>query len=187
MSISNWASSRKREDSEVEQRGNRQKRLNDTFTCVLLWMEVVVVIVGCPFRLVCVVRGLRLERPGDSWDVGQFRRRTCQRRRPALQEELPVVDDSGTWGRQQQRNPKLPVVNGKISHHQYLEQLCSYCTFCGDTKCFDFTSLPQQVTLMKAFNLNNEIKLSKLNDNKWNLPTLKCSLCKLKQKTKNSS
>lgn len=145
-----------------------------------------VVIVGCPFRLVCVVGGLRFERPGDSWDVGQFRRRTGQRRRPTLQEELPVVDDSGTCGRQKQRNPKLLVVKGKISH-QYLEQLCSFCTFCGDTKCFDFICLPEQVTLMKAFNLNHEIKLSKLNDNKMNLLTLKCSLCKLKQKTKNSS
>lgn len=137
MSISNWASSRKREDSHVEQRGNRQKsaethltlslfKTTEKFTCVLLWMEVVVVIAGRLFRLLCVVGGLRFERPGDSWDVGQFGRRTGQRRRPTLQEELPVVDDSGTCGQQQQRNPKLPAVDGKISHHQYLEQLCSY-------------------------------------------------------------
>lgn len=56
---------------------------------------VVGVIAGCLFRLVCVVGQVGFERPGDSWDVGQVGRRTSQRRRPTLQEELPVVDYSG--------------------------------------------------------------------------------------------
>ena len=51
-----------------------------------------------------------------------------------------------------------------------------------DPKCFDFRSLPQQVTLIKAFDLSNEIKLSQLNNNKRNLRTLKCSLSKLKHR-----
>ena len=60
-------------------------------------MQVVVgVIAGRLCWLVCVVGQVGFERPGDSRDVGQFGRRMSERRRPALQEELPVVDDSGT-------------------------------------------------------------------------------------------
>lgn len=60
-------------------------------------MQVVVgVVAGGLCRLVCVAGRVGFERPGDSWDVRQVGRRTSERRRPALQEELPVVDDSGT-------------------------------------------------------------------------------------------
>ena len=60
-------------------------------------MQVVVgIIADCLFGLFRVVGGDGFERAGDSWDVGQVGRRTSQRRCPALQEELPVVDDSGT-------------------------------------------------------------------------------------------
>lgn len=84
----------------------------DTFTCTLLCMQVMVgVIAGSLFRLVCVAGGVGFEWPGDSWDVGQVGRRTSQRRRPTLQEELPVVDDSGTCRRWQQREPKLLITN----------------------------------------------------------------------------
>lgn len=65
-------------------------------------MEAVVgVILSCSlFRLVVREGGVAgFERPGDSGDVGQLGWRTGQRRRPALQEELSVVDDSGSCGR----------------------------------------------------------------------------------------
>lgn len=52
----------------------------DMFTCIFLCVEVVVgVIPGCLLRLVYVVRRVRFEWPGDSWDVGQVGRRTSQR------------------------------------------------------------------------------------------------------------
>lgn len=74
-------------------------------TCALLLCVQVVVSVSarCLFGLVYVSRVVGFERPGDSWDVRQVGRRTGQRRRPTLQEELPVVDDSGTCRLQQQR------------------------------------------------------------------------------------
>jgi len=67
------------------------------FTCILLCMHTVVIVVaGGLLWLVCVAGGVRVERPGDSWDNRQVGRRASQWRCPTLQEELSVVDDSGT-------------------------------------------------------------------------------------------
>lgn len=71
-----------------------------SFTWILLWMEAEVgVVAGCRSRLMSVAGGVGFERPGDSRDVGQVGRRARQRRRPTLQQELPVVDNSGTCRR----------------------------------------------------------------------------------------
>lgn len=62
-------------------------------------MEAVVgVVAGCLFRLASV----GFEWPGDARDVGQVGRRASQRRRPTLQQELPVVDNSGACRRRKQ-------------------------------------------------------------------------------------
>lgn len=58
-------------------------------------MHAVLVAVRHLAVFVCVVRGGRGQRPGDSWDVRQVGRGASQRRRPALHEELPVVDNPG--------------------------------------------------------------------------------------------
>lgn len=63
-------------------------------------MEAVVgVVAGCLFRLASVPGGVGFEWPGDARDVGQVGRRASQRRRPTLQQELPVVDNSGACRR----------------------------------------------------------------------------------------
>lgn len=69
----------------------------------------------CLFRLVRVGGAVLSERTGDSWDVGQIGRRTSQRRRPALQEELPVVDDPGTSWRCAEQGP--PGGRGVVLGH----------------------------------------------------------------------
>lgn len=90
---------------------------NKCFTCVLLCVDVV--FIAAADRL--LPGGAGFERPGDSWDVGQFGRRAGQRGRPTLQQELPVVDNSGTCG---WRNTTLvPAADafGKANKFQSLE------------------------------------------------------------------
>lgn len=58
-------------------------------------MRIVLVVVCRLVRFVCVIRGVRDQRPGDSRDIGQVGRGASQGRRPTLQEELPVVDYPG--------------------------------------------------------------------------------------------
>lgn len=97
MSISNWASSGDREHSGVSGDTFRVimcTELTDTFTCILL--REVGVVAGCLFRLWGLPRGVGFEWPGDPRDVRQVGRRASQRRGPTLQQELPVVDNSGT-------------------------------------------------------------------------------------------
>lgn len=95
---------------------------NKCFTCALLCVDVVFIVVADRLlRQDSVPGGAGFERPGDSWDVGQFGRRAGQRGRPTLQQELPVVDNSGTcrW-----RNTMLvPVADafGKANKFQTLE------------------------------------------------------------------
>lgn len=69
-----------------------------TFTCALCMHAVVRVVAERLIGLVCVAGGIGLEWPSDTWDVRQVGRRASQGRCPTLQEELPVVDDSGTCG-----------------------------------------------------------------------------------------
>lgn len=68
---------------------------------------------GRLFTLVCI----RFERPGDSWDVGQVRGSPGQRRRPALEQELPVIDDPGSSWRGAEQGPPggRGVVLGHVS------------------------------------------------------------------------
>lgn len=115
MSISNWASSTKRGGGKqtitTETREGCSSHLKhaEALTCTLLCVRVVVgVVAGRLFaRQVRFAGGVGFERTGDSWDVGQAGRRAGQGGRPTLQEELPVVDDSGACRRQWQRKPKL--------------------------------------------------------------------------------
>lgn len=67
-------------------------------------------------RLVCVAGGVALEWPGDSWDVRQVGRRASQGRCPTLQEELPVIDDSGASrrGAEQSSSGGRGVVVGQM-------------------------------------------------------------------------
>lgn len=50
------------------------------------------------FGLGRVAGGGAFAGPGDPGDVGQVGRRSGERRRPTLQQELPVVDDPGSCG-----------------------------------------------------------------------------------------
>lgn len=77
-------------------------RYTDLFTCALLCKQAVVGVIagGGLFRLVSVVG---FERPGDPGDVGQIGGGAGEGGRPTLQEELPVIDDSGTCRKQQKR------------------------------------------------------------------------------------
>lgn len=50
---------------------------------------------GRLLRLDSIKRGFGPGWPGDPWDVRQLGGRASQRRRPTLQQELPVVDNPG--------------------------------------------------------------------------------------------
>lgn len=86
--------------------------------CALLCEQVVVVVTArCLFRLVHAAGGVWFERPGDSWDIRHFGRRTSQRRCPTLQEELPIVNYSGTSRCSAEQSPSWSrgVVLGHVS------------------------------------------------------------------------
>ncbi|TNN86280.1 hypothetical protein EYF80_003365 [Liparis tanakae] len=74
-------------------------------------------VAGRRFRLARVVAGVGFERPGHSGDVGQIGRRTSQRRRPTLQEELPVVDDPGTLKAAAEETKSPPGGRGVVLGH----------------------------------------------------------------------
>lgn len=65
------------------------------------------VIAACLFGPARFAGGVGFERRGDSRDVRQVGRRTSQRGRPTLQEELPVVDDSRTCERTAAKETKV--------------------------------------------------------------------------------
>lgn len=61
-------------------------------------MDTVLGVVARRFGLGRVAGGGALHGPGDPGDVGQGGRRSSERRRATLQQELPVVDDPGSCG-----------------------------------------------------------------------------------------
>ena len=97
MSISNWESSPKKrskrsklgktEITHLNVRGIDGKRLTSAAFAV--------VDMGTAARGIYYVSCF--QGAGDSRDVRQARRSPRQRRCPALKEELPVIDDSGSW------------------------------------------------------------------------------------------
>ena len=96
MSISNWESSPKKRSKRSKlgptyHTFKREANDGKGLTSAAFPVVDMGTAVGGIYYVSC------FEGAGDSWDVRQARGSPRQRRCPALEEELPVIDDSGSW------------------------------------------------------------------------------------------